>query len=174
MSTIVYSLARPDLIDAHLLAAAMQGVSGVLEASGGSLVGRFDFADAFGEISFIIEHWEPWLYDGMALEADYWLDGARYRFEARLRSRGGRGRLRLMRPRRIQGFERRVQPRQRVAESFCMMADSSVGIEDLSVDGALIQLHSELPPMRSGEQRQVWLSVPQTTPIPVIIEATPY
>lgn len=172
MSAAVFTISRPDLIDAHLLEAAMEGASGVLNIDGHAVIGRIDMADGFGEIAFLVEPGAPRVLRDAVLEADYWLEGVRYRFSTRLCTYLTPSRLRLHRPRRVHCFERRVRARESVGpECFCLIGDATIRIADLSEAGARLRLTPELPPMRAGERIEAWVILTSDAPMPVIIEA---
>ena len=166
-----FTLSRSDLIDAHLLEAAMESASGVLYVDGGTVLGRFDMADGFGEIAFRVDSDAPRLTRKASLEVGYWLDGVRYRFSTHLITDLRSSRLRLRRPRRVHGFERRAHARIAVgSECLCLMGNTPIQVVDLSAAGALIRGSQKPQPLQAGERREARLVLSAGEPIPVIVQ----
>ena len=129
-------------------------------------------ADGFGEIALVTEPGGKRIADGAAVEVEYWCGATRYRFTSCLIRHLSPTRLRLVRPRRVHGFERRARLRHDVGLGYgCLMRGSEVVVQNLSEGGALLRLPAESPPIQMGEHREVWINLPGESPIPVVIEA---
>lgn len=171
MTATAFTLSRSDLIDAHLLEAAMERASVVLYVDGRTVLGRFDMADGFGEIAFHVDAEAPRITWKASLEVGYWLDGVRYRFSTHLITDLRFSRLRLRRPRRVHGFERRAHARVAVGpECHCLMGSTSIQVVDLSVAGALLHGAPQPQASQAGDRREAWLVLSTGEPIPVIVQ----
>ncbi len=170
----------PNVIDAHLMYAALDGVAVVLDCGPIRAQGRLDMADGFGEIAFIDQSTDlasrgPMRGD-VALQ--YYLgDTVLHRFTSRILGQSSVDRYRLARPLRISKSERRSVPRFRLAGHVHYTFDLDppfrgppAEIADLSNQGARLLVARSAGLERGGQRASGWVRVDGEAAIPVEIE----
>ena len=179
-SAAALDLASPNVIDAHLMYAALDGVAVVLDCAGFRAQGRFDLADGFGEIAFIDQtngrSGRPRMQGDVAVE--YFMDGTSlHRFRTRLVGTTASDRYRLARPRRIHKTERRAVPRFRLSGNIDSSFDFGpergappAELADVSNQGARLLVSRTVGLERGGETVAGWLRIGGDISIPVVVE----
>lgn len=168
----------PEVVDAHIMLAALDNVCVLLRMSGKRLFGRFGVHDTLGQVSFLPDLSRmgdvPAVAIGDGVRVEYWVTGSFFSFECAVHSLGGAGRIRLSRPDRIDRKDRRLVPRLRLAggseaKVVVQEGDDVVELEvlDLSSAGLAVRFDRDEVDLQPGASVEAWLHLDDCQPFPV-------
>jgi len=165
-------------IEAHLMHAAIDGLSAVMQLGPLHLMGRLDIPDGVGEVVFVLDRVGAVMgqnVSGVSVRLEYWYGDTSNRFVSQVLTREG-DRVRLVRPAAVDRSDRRMVPRYSVvgAEGFRFLVGSeeeasSVPLVDLSNTGLAFRCPQEME-MEPGMEVMAWVGLPGEEVVPVLLE----
>jgi hypothetical protein len=165
-------------IEAHLMHAAMTGLSAVMQLGPLHLMGRLEIPEDTGEVTFILDRVGSVMehdVSGTAVRLEYWHGDTSSRFESCVLGRDG-SRVRLSRPGIVACSDRRLVPRFAVEGTggfrFILGEaddDRPVTLVDLSNTGLSFRCPLDQP-IAAGQVCMAWLGLPDEEVVPIRLE----
>jgi hypothetical protein len=165
-------------IDAHLMHAAMDGLSAVMQLGPSHLMGRLEIPEDMGDVVFVLDRASSIVdpeVQGLLVRVEYWHGDTSNRFESQVVEREG-PRVRLVRPEVVDRSDRRLVPRFAVdgAEGFRFLVGEaaearSLPLVDLSNTGLAFRCPLELE-LEPGMELVAWLGLPDHDVVPIRLE----